>query len=221
VWDTGIGISPEDLKKLFQPFVQLDSKLSREYAGTGLGLSLAQRLAVLHRGRIDVESTPGLGSRFTVTLPALRGAGENVPARPQTQRLPAISQPAGHGPSVLLVEDIEANRDCIGDYLESKGFKMQFAVNGLEALERVDIWRPDIIMSDIQMSGIDGFEAIRRLRAKLPGTPIVALTALAMEGDSDRCIAAGATHYLSKPVELKKLAATLLAIAEEFRKVAA
>jgi PAS domain S-box-containing protein len=221
VWDTGIGISPDDLKKLFQPFVQLDSKLSREYAGTGLGLSLAQRLAVLHRGRIDVESTPGLGSRFTVTLPVLRGTGEAVPVRPQTQRLPVISQPAGHGPSVLLVEDIEANRDCIGDYLESKGFRMQFAVNGLEALERVDIWRPDIIMSDIQMSGIDGFEAIRRLRAKLPGTPIVALTALTMEGDSDRCLAAGATHYLSKPVELKKLAATLLAIAEESRKVAA
>jgi PAS domain S-box-containing protein len=221
VWDTGIGISPEDLKKLFQPFVQLDSKLSREYAGTGLGLSLAQRLAVLHRGRIDVESTPGLGSRFTVTLPASRGQGETVSIRPQTQRLPAVARSKGPGPSILLVEDIEANRECIGDYLESKGFTLQFAVNGLEALERVDLWRPDIVISDIQMSGMDGFEAIRRLRAKLPGTPIVALTALAMEGDSDRCLAAGATHYLSKPVELKKLASTLLSIADEARKVAA
>jgi len=221
VWDTGIGISPGDVKKLFQPFVQLDSKLSREYAGTGLGLLLAQRLAVLHRGRIDVESTPGLGSRFTVTLPAFRGQGEAVPVRPQTQRLPIMVKPKGPGPSILLVEDIEANRECIGDYLESKGFTIQFAVNGVEALERVDIWRPDIVISDIQMSGMDGFEAIRRLRLKLPGTPIVALTALAMEGDSERCIAAGATHYLSKPVELKKLATTLLGIADESRKVAA
>ena len=96
VWDTGIGISPEDLKKLFQPFVQLDSKLSREYAGTGLGLSLAQRLAVLHRGRIEVESTPGLGSRFTVTLPALRGTDETVSLRaPDAASSHGLSVPTG------------------------------------------------------------------------------------------------------------------------------
>jgi PAS domain S-box-containing protein len=222
VWDTGIGISAGDLKKLFQPFVQLDSKLSREYAGTGLGLSLAQRLAVLHQGRIDVESTPGLGSRFTVTLPERRASGELVSVRPLTQRLPVPATPVGkNGPRVLLVEDLEANRECIGDYLESKGFELQFAVNGLEAIERVDVWRPDIIITDIQMSGIDGFEAIRRLRVKLPGTPIMALTALAMEGDSERCLAAGATHYLSKPVELKTLAATLTSIADEAGQVVA
>jgi PAS domain S-box-containing protein len=220
VWDTGIGISPTDLKKLFQPFVQLDSKLSREYAGTGLGLSLAQRLAVLHQGRIDVESTPGLGSRFTVTLPARRG--EAVPVRVHTQKLAVIAGPAsGKGPRVLLIEDVEANRDCIGDYLELKGFQLRFAVNGLEALESIGTWQPDVVISDIQMSGMDGFEAIGELRARLPGTPIVALTALAMEGDSERCLAAGATHYLSKPIELKKLAATLTSIVDESRKVAA
>jgi PAS domain S-box-containing protein len=217
VWDTGIGISPEDVKKLFQPFVQLDSKLSREYAGTGLGLSLARRLASLHQGRIEVESTPAMGSRFTVTLPLRRGHGETIFARAKTQLLPLVVPSAGRGPRILLVEDIQANRDCIGDYLASKGFQLQFAANGSEALERVDTWKPDIIVTDIQMSGMDGFEAIRQLRAKpqLLNTPIMALTALAMEGDSQRCLAAGATHYMSKPVALKTLAATLSSIAAE------
>jgi PAS domain S-box-containing protein len=224
VWDTGIGISPDDVKKLFQPFVQLDSKLSREYAGTGLGLSLAQRLASLHQGRIDVESAPGLGSNFTVTLPVRRGKNEVVIPRAKTQVLPRFVASGGPGPRILLVEDIQANRDCIGDYLESKGFQLQFATNGVEALERVGHWTPDIIITDIQMSGMDGFETIRQLRARpeLAGTPIMALTALAMEGDSQRCIAAGATHYMSKPVALKALAATLASIAsEDARKVAA
>jgi PAS domain S-box-containing protein len=217
VWDTGIGISPDDVKKLFQPFVQLDSKLSREYAGTGLGLSLAQRLAVLHQGHIDVESTPTLGSRFTVTLPARRVPGEAVLARTKTQALPQMVASAGQNPRILLVDDTEANRDCIGDYLESKGFVLRFATNGIEALERVGEWKPDIIVTDIQMSGMDGFEAIRQLRARpeLTSTPIMALTALAMEGDSERCIDAGATHYMSKPVALKTLAATLMGIAAE------
>jgi PAS domain S-box-containing protein len=218
VWDAGIGISPEDLNKLFQPFVQLDSKLSREYAGTGLGLSLAQRLAQAHHGRIEVESNPGLGSRFIVTLPVRRGQGECILTRAaQTQAIPMPAAAKGCGPRVLLVEDIEANRDCIGDYLESKGFQMNFAVNGVEALALVEAWTPDIIVTDIQMSGMDGFEAIRQLRARpaLAHTPIMALTALAMDGDSERCLAAGATHYLSKPVALKALAATLMAIAAE------
>ena len=94
---------------------------------------------------------------------------------------------------------------------------MNFAVNGAEALQRVEVWQPDIIVTDIQMSGMDGFEAIRQLRARpaLMQTPIMALTALAMEGDSERCLAAGATHYLSKPVALKVLAATLASIARE------
>jgi PAS domain S-box-containing protein len=217
VWDTGIGISPEDVQKLFQPFVQLDSKLSREYAGTGLGLSLAQRLAVLHQGHIEVESTPTLGSRFTVTLPSRRVPGEAVLARTKTQALPPLAASAGRNPRVLLVDDTEANRDCIGDYLQSKGFVLQFATNGIEALERVALWKPDIIVTDIQMAGMDGFEAIRQLRARpeLAFTPIMALTALAMEGDSERCIDAGATHYMSKPVALKTLAATLMGIATE------
>ena len=224
VWDAGIGISSDDLGKLFQPFVQLDSKLSREYAGTGLGLSLAQRLAQLHQGRIEVASVPGEGSRFTVTLPNPSGGRESRPAeRAATQLLNLPVLPSLHRPRVLLVGDIEANRDCIGDYLESKGFEMSLAVNGLEALQRVEEWRPDIIVTDIQMSGLDGFEAIRQLRARpeLADIPIMALTALAMEGDSERCLAAGATHYLSKPVALKVLASTLAEISRDSQRRAA
>jgi PAS domain S-box-containing protein len=215
VWDSGIGISPDDLTKLFQPFVQLDSKLSREYAGTGLGLSLAQRLANLHGGRIEVKSEPGSGSRFTVYLPASDTGIEPVLHGTQTQHLTRLA-PSRTGARVLLVEYIEANRECIGDYLLAKGFQLELAVNGLDAIRLVSENVPDIVLMDIQMSGMDGFETMRRLRKipRLAGTPIVALTALAMEGDHERCLAAGATHYLSKPIALKELVATLHAILE-------
>ncbi len=215
VWDSGIGISPDDLTKLFQPFVQLDSKLSREYAGTGLGLSLAQRLAILHGGRIEVKSEPGSGSRFTVYLPVAEAGTEPVLNGSRTQPL-SPREPARRDACVLLVEDIEANRECIGDYLIAKGFRLQLAVNGLDAIRLASENAPDIVLMDIQMSGIDGFETIRRLRQipRLAGMPIVALTALAMEGDHERCLAAGATHYLSKPIALKELVANLHAILE-------
>jgi PAS domain S-box-containing protein len=217
VWDSGIGIAQDDIRKLFLPFVQLDSKLSREYAGTGLGLSLAQRLATLHGGRIEVQSTPGEGSRFTAFLPAGSTAVTTILNRAKTQSLPRPAVRQGDGPRVLLVEDTEANRECIGDYLMAKGFRVQFAVNGAEAIHLATSGAPDLILMDIQMSGMDGFEAIRRLRQnpKLARTPIIALTALAMEGDSERCLAAGATHYLSKPIALKELVCTLHSILEE------
>jgi PAS domain S-box-containing protein len=216
VWDSGIGISKDDLKKLFQPFVQLDSKLSRQYAGTGLGLSLAQRLTNLHGGEIEVESIPGRGSRFTAFVPAGSSKIDVAIQRAKTKRLAKILD-YGKGPRVLLVEDTEANRECIGDYLIAKGFRLQFAENGEQAIEIVSREIPDIILMDIQMSGMDGFEAIRRLRENpnLAKTPVIALTALAMEGDSERCLAAGATHYLSKPVALKELVITLHAVLDE------
>jgi signal transduction histidine kinase/ActR/RegA family two-component response regulator len=218
VWDNGIGISPDNLKKLFKPFVQLDSKLSRQYAGTGLGLSLAQRMAALHKGRIEVESELETGSRFTVYLPGNRSNSDGRVARAKIQCVAAEAKKIkGEGPLVLLVEDTQANRECIGDYLLAKGFRLQFATNGLDAIAHASDLRPDIILMDIQMPGMDGFEAIRQLREnpELAKTPVIALTALAMEGDSERCLAAGATHYVSKPVALKELVATMRAIVNE------
>jgi PAS domain S-box-containing protein len=340
VWDTGIGIDAEDQARLFQPFVQLDSSLSRQHAGTGLGLALVQRLAALHGGSVELDSAPGQGSRFTVWLP-WRVPGAPAPAAPdpagaapaaalvvedtaahaeqlvrylaeldiratvatagggvvaqaaathpdvilldlglpdvsgwtvlaqlqaesRTQAIPvvvvtvadakaqaraagaaaylqkpvtrgelqaalrqavgarpqhtALVVPAPAAPLLLLAEDNPENVATLGDYLRAKGYRLAVAKDGLEALALAHRERPALILMDVQMPGLDGLEATRRLRADpdpaLAQVPILALTALAMAGDEARCLAAGATAYMAKPVRLKELAetvATLLA----------
>jgi len=220
VWDTGIGIAPGDQDRLFQPFVQLQTNLSREYEGTGLGLMLVQRLAEIHGGSVTLESEPGRGSRFTVRLPwshdhltthdRLTSGSPSATKPPSGMRWArTIEEPAAAtGPCVLLVEDNETNIQTIGDYLADHGFRVAVARNGKEAIERVRSEPPALILMDIQMPVMDGLETIRHLRADpaLPRMPIIALTALAMAGDRGRCIAAGADDYLSKPVSLRELA---------------
>jgi signal transduction histidine kinase/CheY-like chemotaxis protein len=336
VWDSGIGIAPEKLPLLFKPFSQLDSSLSRQYGGTGLGLALVARLAELHGGSISVESTPGEGSRFTITLPwekesceephpylpdgppsfrqALviedsRGDAERVTryldelgvssvvhmsgsqvvekaveinpdiiildiilpdidgwqvlsqlkADDRTKDIPVIivsviddhaegrrmgasdylvkpvsrerlkralgkslRQPgicsralvisppvaqASTGPLVLLAEDNETTVANVSDYLKAKGYRLVIAHNGREAVERAAEALPDIILMDVQMPVMDGLEATKLIKAdeKLAAIPIIALTALAMIGDRERCLDAGADEYMSKPVSLKEL----------------
>jgi signal transduction histidine kinase/CheY-like chemotaxis protein len=231
VEDTGIGIASEDLARLFQPFVQVDASLSRRHSGTGLGLSLVRRLAEIHGGGVTVESEVGKGSRFTVTLPyspANISSGQ-TPAVPTGMR-PAFviagsaSQPPSETPitpfeikpapiaiTVLIVEDNEFNIVAVGDYLEAMGYRLTVAHNGREAIKRAGEVHPDVILMDIQMAEMDGLEAILRLRAlpEFAHTPIIALTALAMPGDRERCLAAGADEYLTKPVNLKGLVATI------------
>ncbi|MBN1995878.1 MAG: response regulator [Anaerolineae bacterium] len=215
VWDTGIGISQEDMQWLFRPFVQLDSGLGRQQGGTGLGLSLVSRMAELHGGSIMVESTVGQGSRFTISLPwpqqeqvdqKEREDGEKI------QVLPGIVQILSkQAPLILLAEDNESNIDTFLDYLQLQGYRLVVARHGGEAIERAQEERPDVILMDIQMPGMDGLEATRRLRADpaLTEVPIIALTALAMPGDRERCLAAGANEYLTKPVSLQGLATTI------------
>ncbi len=343
VWDTGIGIAPEDIGRLFQPFVQLDSGLSRQYAGTGLGLALVYRLVELHGGSVSVESEIGRGSRFTVSLPwhkpsetapstreaeaaqaglaaipvihraliiedspvaaeqlarylgefgaevvvYLRGDGAvdkalevqpdvilldirlpnvsgwdiltQLKAEPGTQAIPVVvasvldyrswglalgaaeylikpisrqqlrwalgqvlparadsrtlsaalinGTPKTERPLVLLVEDNEDNINTILDYLLVKKYRGSVARNGFEALERAKADKPDVILMDIQMPGMDGLEAIRRMRADadLAHVPIIAMTALAMPGDYERCLQVGANDYMSKPISLRRL----------------
>jgi len=217
VWDTGIGISPQDMERLFQPFVQLDSSLSRRYEGSGLGLALVRRLTELHGGGVSVESdgVPGKGSRFTISLPwretterslATHPAPENL-AAPQPEAATAV--PSDACPLVLLAEDNEDNITIILDYLQAKGYRVIVARSGIEAIARAREERPDLILMDIQMPEMDGLEAIRRIRAEavdsVATVPIVALTALAMPGDRERCLKAGANAYLSKPISLHKL----------------
>jgi PAS domain S-box-containing protein len=340
VWDTGIGIAPEDMVRLFQPFVQLDSRLAREYNGTGLGLALVYRMAEMHGGSVTVTSEPGIGSRFTVSLPwnlatelelpdaerpvagrhrAIRNALivedsptaaaqlvryldelgvaaithshgadaialaldkrpdlivldlllpdasgwdvlQQLKAEPRTRSIPILivsvvddrayglglgaddylvkpftrhdvqqalrrlgsvsragaladepGTPSAAGLTLLLAEDNEINIATMQDYLSAKGYHVVIARNGAEAVARARETQPAVILMDIQMPGMDGLEATRRIRtqAKLAHVPIMALTALAMPGDRERCLAAGADDYLSKPVSLKQLAAAI------------
>ena len=210
VWDTGIGIADEDMEQLFQPFVQVDSSLSRRYNGTGLGLALVRRLAEMHGGTVSLESEVGVGSRFTVSLPARRPTESLDPQRSEVgSSSPPVLSSDRHI-TVLLVEDNEANTLVVTDYLESKGYRITLARNGREAIEQVQQLHPDVVLMDIQMPEMDGLEAIRRIRADreqaVAETPIIVVSALAMSGDCDRCLEAGADAYLSKPLVLRQLA---------------
>ena len=336
VWDTGIGIKPEDFIKLFKPFTQLDSALSRQYPGTGLGLSLVQRMADMHGGSVTAESIPGGGSRFTIILPwveddkqpaapeaspevsvplanqlviedkdldaehimrtlrdigvarfaltAVQGALEKVAAlqpgailldlnladcfvsldllahlkkegrtrdipvlltsiedhRSQAMELgaagflvypysnldlqaelakaadlPALTAPLlvirSHVPApvILLADDNENILDMLTDFLHSNGYLAIAAHSGLELLELAPNFHPDLMLVDIQMSGMDELEVMRRVRAHpdpaIALTPIIAVTALTMTGDRELCLQAGANEYMSKPIALKQL----------------
>jgi PAS domain S-box-containing protein len=206
VRDTGIGIAEADQERLFQPFVQIDSALNRQYEGTGLGLALVKRLAELHNGGVTLESQVGLGSCFTIWLsvPAVAGSLEQPVAIAAPETLVARN---GKPPLVLVAEDNAANALSIQHYLEGNGFAVVTAENGQAALDLAQSARPDCIVMDMQMPILDGLETTRRLRQNLDfqTVPIIALTALVMEGDCERCLAAGANEYLSKPVKLREL----------------
>jgi PAS domain S-box-containing protein len=219
VWDTGIGIAAEDQKRLFLPFEQVDSSLSREHGGTGLGLALVARLTEMHDGYVSVESEKDAGSRFCVSLPwnedATEQLGELPPPSSSLPNRALHDTPAAwdtsEPPLVLLAEDNEDTIAMLSEYLQARGFACLVARNGIEAVEAACAHHPALILMDIQMPGIDGLEATRRLRADaaLAQTPIIALTALAMPGDRERCLEAGASVYMSKPISLRYLEQTI------------
>jgi len=218
VWDTGIGIAPEKQAQLFQPFVQLDGGLSRKYEGTGLGLALVQAMAELHGGRVSVESAGlGQGARFTVALPWMplplpRSSTDSSEADSGLESLAAI---LGRPPLVMAVDDSTMTLNVLTTFLEAMGCQVMTARNGTEALaaleEATKAAQPDLILLDIQLPGIDGLTVIRRARAAGSAVPIVALTALAMPSDRERCLEAGANDYLSKPVRLDDVARVIRA----------
>jgi PAS domain S-box-containing protein len=339
--DTGIGIAPEDMGKLFQAFVQIDSSLNRQYSGTGLGLALVESITTLHGGTVLVESEVGRGSCFTIRIPydsrnevtrmqvAVpllnrpfafnndrvliiedsisaaeqmarylsesgmqstiyphgEGALEEVlrvqpslvildillpnqsgwdvltqlKTHPQTRNIPVlivsvvdersrglamgaseylvkpitraelqatlrslqdpivpessaliVAEPALEPPLILLAEDNLANLDTISGYIENRGYSLIQANDGQQAIDLAKAQRPNLIVMDIQMPGMDGLEAIRRIRAEgQTNVPIIALTALAMPADRTKCLEAGANEYLTKPIKLKQLLVTI------------
>jgi signal transduction histidine kinase/CheY-like chemotaxis protein len=213
VVDTGIGIAPNDLQRLFQPFVQVDSALNRQYEGTGLGLALVKQIVELHGGQVTAESEVGKGSRFTVALPYdLSQSGAPESTSTATNSLPLVVNPENAiAPLILLAEDNEANIQTFAAYLTAINYRVIVAKNGEEAVAMAKANSPDIILMDIQMPIMDGLEATKQIRLdpNLINTPIIALTALAMEGDRERCLAAGANEYLAKPMKLRHLNATI------------
>ena len=206
VIDTGMGISEEDQSRLFQPFIQLDSRLARNHEGTGLGLALVSRLVELHGGRVTVESELGKGSKFSIFLPI-----QAQPLHEEPENEPhAVREPEAHRTEsvhILIADDNVVSAAAVEDFLTMAGYRVTVVHNGREAVEQTVTLRPDLVLMDVQMPEMDGLEAIRILRneRKCTDIPIIAMTALAMVGDRERCIKAGANAYISKPFRLSKL----------------
>lgn len=200
VADTGVGIPLNVQPQLFTRFMQADSSTSRKFGGSGLGLSIVRQLVDLMGGTVDVISTPGKGSRFTVTLPVL--VAEEPPPASLWQDLPA---PGGDA-RILVAEDNTTNQVVAFGMLRKLGYEdVSLANDGAEACEAALREHFDVILMDCQMPEMDGYEATRRLREAGCNSAIIAMTANAIKGDRERCIEAGMNDYLTKPIDLRTL----------------
>jgi signal transduction histidine kinase/ActR/RegA family two-component response regulator len=224
VKDSGIGISDTAMLRLFKPFSQADTSMSRKYGGTGLGLAICKHLAELMGGEIGVESNEGRGSLFWFTSQMrldTQKAGEDPSRSPAGIPAPLPSSrgelhDTGHrmaarpgGARILLVEDNQVNQRLAVRMLQKRGYEVDVADNGFEALKQLASKPYDLILMDCQMPEMDGFETTRRIRTAEEATGqhvlIVAMTANALPGDRERCIAAGMDEYIAKPVHAEML----------------
>ncbi|MGC2300550.1 MAG: PAS domain S-box protein [Acidobacteriaceae bacterium] len=207
VTDTGIGIAPDKVPALFSPFFQADASTTRRYGGTGLGLAIAKQLVEKMGGVIGVDSNEGQGSTFWFTA-AFESPAYPSDAEPHAEADEAAAViPMGYGETILVAEDNSTNREVILAQLRKLGYNAHAVPNGAEAVEALRNGNYALILMDCAMPVMDGYEATHRIRqSSHPHIPIVALTASAMAPDRDRCLAEGMDGYLSKPVELPRLA---------------
>ncbi len=226
VTDTGIGISPTDQERIFAPFTQVDTSTTRRYGGTGLGLAIASELIRMQGGQLSLRSEQGQGSTFyfdsrfglaTAPIGKPTEGGTSRRELPGLVELPLAGE-ADHLASftrrrsplhVLLAEDTPANRNVVRSILQKRGHQVSVAADGRQAVEAVEREAFDVVLMDVQMPEMDGLQATAAIRAKERGTehplPIIALTAHAMKGDRQRCLAAGMNAYLAKPIDAFKL----------------
>jgi len=215
VSDTGIGIALDKLDAIFKSFTQVDSSTSRKYGGTGLGLTISKRLVELMGGRIWVESVSDQGTTFYFTARLRLRTGTAMPAREaRTQPAPRVIAGADREVSVLVADDSIHNRMLLQAYLRSARYLVDIVENGAEAVEKVQTGHYDVVLMDMQMPVMDGYTATRSIRqweqSRNRGPlPIIALTAYALSGDRNKCLEAGCTDYLAKPIKKEALFAVI------------
>jgi signal transduction histidine kinase/CheY-like chemotaxis protein len=209
VRDTGIGIAPDKVRHIFEAFTQEDSSTTRRFGGTGLGLTITQRLVELMHGKIHVDSAPGSGSCFHVILPlelATRNIATQSASAPDEASIPGIALAQTSGVRILLAEDHPVNQKLALALLQRRGYQVTLARNGREACDLFASDHYAIVLMDMQMPEMDGYDATRVIRdfevdSGRVRTPIIAMTANAMEGDRERCLEAGMDDYIAKPIK--------------------
>jgi signal transduction histidine kinase/CheY-like chemotaxis protein len=208
VSDTGIGMTPEQIGRLFQHFSQADSSTTRKYGGTGLGLAISRHFCRMMGGDITVESEIGRGSTFTIELPAIVGAVDTAASAPETSARPRSEVALAGAPLVLIIDDDPTVQDVIGRYLERHGFSVAKADGGREGLRKVRELRPAAVTLDVMMPDLDGWTVLAAIKGDptLAGTPVVLMTIV---DEKNRGYALGAADYLVKPVDREKLTGVL------------
>ena len=212
IWDTGVGIAPEDQQRVFEEFQQVGQGLTQKTGGTGLGLALTRKFIELHRGTIAVESALGSGSTFTFTLP-ITVEFESADAPPVTGGFPQeqVTLSATPGPRILVIEDDPKASGLFQIYLTEAGYEVSLARDGKEGLEKAKLLSPDAVILDVLLPKVDGWEVLSQLRQD-PETQDLPIYVISVADQKNKGLALGATDYFVKPVQKDELLRTFAAL---------